>query len=252
MSRYEPSNFGFDSLEDYQSFHGLKPDGIFGEKTQASMDAFRFCGLADNVAGARGTLCKWNKAPLSPLTYAFQATWPMLSDENRNKAFEIAWNRIESVCGVRSVLGRPDNCDILIKSKRLDGRGGTLAQAQLPCSNRDMQLWMEVDEGEKWILADNPSTGFMDIIRVVCHELCHNLGVGHIGRGNLMAPMYDVRINRPQAGDAAELVARLGLPNPSRPVPPPGEIPEPPKPSPDDNVGLYVKIPIKEEWIVRD
>jgi hypothetical protein len=107
---------------------------------------------------------------------------------------------------------------------RIDGRNGILAQSELPIGFTPQftrQISQLYDTGENWTLSGNPPANRIDLGRVMCHELGHAIGIGHITDGNLMAPMYSTQIALPRNGDVTEARARYGSPAPVSPPPPP-------------------------------
>ena len=137
---------------------------------------------------------------------------------------------------------------ILCKPGHLDGPSNVLAQCELPCGfspHSWRQLNMTCDLSEALVLAENPPAGKIDAGRMVCHELGHGLGVGHIASGNLMAPTYSNSIRAPRNGDVVEVRARYGLPAAPTPVPAPGpSAPSNPSPSSPFNVPTEISFTI--------
>jgi predicted Zn-dependent protease len=122
-------------------------------------------------------------------------------------AIQRAYDKWADVCGLefKESSGSQD-ADILIITKRLDGPGGTLADAQLPPGD-NRQLLMRLDN-EAYTLTDNPSTGKqIDLGRVLLHEGGHTIGIGHLSSGNVMQPSYS-RLVELELGDikAAEFL----------------------------------------------
>jgi len=193
------------AIHEYQSFHGLKSDGIVGEKTARVLLRHR-CGLPDfNIVGS-GKPCKW---PMRKITYHSKLKLPGITSAQTVAAYDIAFAQWSAVCNIQPERVRsPGLANILAKSgvgkaNQLDARGGTLAWSELPCDvTAHMQLDQMFDEDEEW--------SFNMAIAVICHELGHALGLAHLERGNLMAPYYDPNTRTPQRGDIREMVALYG------------------------------------------
>lgn len=129
------------------------------------------------------------------------------------------WSAVAGCSGEETTSEQ--GADIVIRTQALDGPMGVLADCMLPGPRVQV---MRLDTSERWTIHAGPGVpqGKIDIVRVLTHELGHFWGIGHIGRGNLMAPTYSDSVERPQPGDEAEMVARYGPPQPS--APPPGSV----------------------------
>jgi len=190
-----------------------------------------FCGLAENLEGVRGGgMSQWARG--HTITWRVQSAPPGFTVRDLEDVVRQAFGLWEDVAGVHSLRITAGEPNILIRTGRIDGGRGILAQAQLPQSGQSGgQLWMELDESEAFIMASNPPSSKIDILRVVTHELGHNLGLGHAQAGsrNLMAPaISDIRA--PQPGfDIPQALARYGdqVPDsggPDTPEPPAGDL----------------------------
>ena len=89
-----------------------------------------------------------------------------------------------------------DNADILIDFERgyhsdgypFDGKGGTLAHAFYPHTNRGISGDAHFDSEEDWTVGGGRGT---DLEWVAVHEFGHSLGLGHSRtRGSIMYPWY--------------------------------------------------------------
>lgn len=89
-------------------------------------------------------------------------------------------------------------------------RGGVLADSGVPFgATPKTKIPQRYDTAEAW---DD-----VMLLAVATHELGHAIGLGHLSKGNLLAPYYDRRITKPQAGDIEEVVRRYGRPQPKTP-----------------------------------
>lgn len=220
-------------VREYQRWHGLDETGDLDVETLASLAAVRFCGLPDRPSEAepQGKLCRWQDKHIT-------WTWTGGDDlgvpqDQVTRCAEIAWQRWVDVCGI--VAERVDDAskaDVVMGAGigREAGPSGTLAWSELPCSPTDRQLQQRYDTEERWVIAETgtPHNG-IDLVRVMCHEIGHAIGLPHQPAGNLMAPMYSAQVWQPQAYESS-IVSQRRMYGPPVQRPKPGaDQPEPPK-----------------------
>lgn len=190
----------------YQQFNGLSPTGRVDETT-AHRISRRRCGLPDfGLTAPSGHDCKW---PMPDITYYHEISLPGLSADQVKLAYDTAFNQWAEVCNIEPRrVERKETANIFAKSGRgkkhnLDSRGGTLAWSELPCDvAKNVQLDQMFDEAEDW--------SFGMAVAVMCHELGHALGLGHLNFGALMAPYYDPNVTKPQMEDIEEICRLYG------------------------------------------
>lgn len=149
-----------------------------------------FCGNTEKISLDRRH--KWMNRGDSgrPITWWFEGGMSRIPTPRILLAIKRACKQWGDECGIHFKQASGDrDADILIITKRLDGSGGTLADAQLPQGN-NKRLLMRLDD-EAYVLTDSPNTGrSIDLGRVLLHELGHTIGIGHLNSGNVMQPSY--------------------------------------------------------------
>ncbi len=196
------------------------------------MDGLAFCAVP-MFLGQSGE-CMWDKHELS---YSVTTSLKGLSDDAWLAALKMAWGFWADVANIKAVyIEDAASADVLIATGAIDGPSGVLAWSEMPCGASDPdQLRQRFDSGElAWVVAENPSQGQLDIVRVACHEIGHVIGLPHFANGApaLLAPTYSTKIRRPQPMDIAAAQERYGPPTtPPTPIPP-TPVPIPPVPNP--------------------
>jgi hypothetical protein len=234
------AELGFESVAEYQIFHGLPVTGVVDPATIASLEIPRFCAVKDKLEVGEGTP-RWGK---NQLTYSVLGALPGIPLDSMKRAAQIAFDRWAAVCDIRAshIKTAGEAADILMQIGPIDGPSGVLAWSELPGNGTTRQLKQMYGKAEAWVIADTVPVGKIDLIRVVCHELGHALGTAHLQAGNLMAPTYSTQINKPQAGDIVALVQRYGQPKPVTPAPP-GQPPT----GGDENEWVTIRVP--KSWV---
>lgn len=178
-------------------------------------DGTKICGL-DTTLNLDSRVDRW---PMIDVTWTITGRLPTLSAESFKAAADEAWRMWMEVCGIRlHYVDNPNQANILMGIQTI-GPGGVLADSELPgpSTTQQTQLRQRYDTADDFVVSKNPPANKIDITRVIAHEGAHALGMGHIAAGNLLAPIYSTKIDRPQAGDIAEMVARYGMPSKAAP-----------------------------------
>jgi len=214
---------------------------LTGRRAKSDNMEVRFCLLPDK-APLRATICKW---PKLDVTWCTVGGLGSLSENDVRQSYWQAtawWNEI---CAIRlRYNANSKTADIVARAANLGGPGNVLADSGLPCGSNPRQQPQRYD-GENWVISETPAPGQIDLTRVQCHELGHAIGSDHIAMGNLLAPMYNPAIRKPQAGDIAEMQARYpGAGSATPPLPggtdPPPTIPPPLPPGGSASVAIKI------------
>jgi hypothetical protein len=188
----------------------------------------RFCRVIapeHHLALADAGQCKW---PQRRITYFEAMALKGMVRVDVGAVFDLAWKQWADVCDIEPArLPSVAGANVSAGQGAIDGPWGTLAYSYLPCNATEgTQLAQLYDDGETW----TPPY----LLACACHEIGHALGLNHLDVGNLMAPILDPNITKPQPGDIAEIRARYGPPA-TAPTPTPVPTPTPtPTPVPDN------------------
>lgn len=192
-----------------------------------------WCGVSESFGDGSAQV----KLPTSRVTFFVRDVLPGFSREEFEAACMEAWKRWERVIGIKvdkHPNGKTD-CTQIVTVANLGGPSGVLADQMLPYGT-GVNLRMRVDSTERWIIADNPPAGRINLLGVLCHEDGHCLGLQHIlpeGDRDLMNASYEPRIFEPQEDDISYGRKLYG---------PPGNGATPPVPPLGDSLGLEIII----------
>lgn len=182
----------------------------------------RVCGVTEKL---NGRVARWGLK-----TLAWSITRPIPAIKSQGAILDAQFRGIEMLCGLK--FDRVDDqsrANILYSTGRgpraqFDGQGGTLAYAYMPTSpNFAGQLGIYFDLDEKWSDITNPKSRPAEVMFLGTsrHETGHALGLDHSQPGELMAAIYDWRIQDWTPNDVARLQMLYGPPaGQSKPIDP--------------------------------
>ena len=181
-----------------------------------------FCRVPDHL-GAGGD-CRW---PDPDVPFALVKLIPGVSEGDYLGAALWSAAEIAKVCRANlHEITTAAAARILLSSRTIDGPGGVLAEANLPCGNlRQCGLWC--DGSDRWDVAwqtwgDPIQSGRIPLRLVVLHEGLHAVGLPHTNQpGNVMNPSLQTSLRGLGLWDRAELIRRYGAVPVSPPPPPP-------------------------------
>ncbi len=221
----------------FQKMSNVTVDGVVGPETLEAMLAPR-CGNSDQMVFSP---IRWKKNQLNLFVEGYVPILaPVVQDALIDEACA-SWAKFADVTFRR--VASKSGADVYVQSVPLDGPGQVLAQAQLPPGD-DQPLFLQMDSRESaWVKALEGQRGEILYRNVFCHELGHNLGLGHSASNGarnvpvtppLMAPYYNVSVNHPLPDDDVSRIISLYGPAtaPPTPVPPTPVPPIPPVPTP--------------------
>lgn len=186
-----------------------------------------FCGVTQEEFAIGGVTYAWARGSKIKWGIAFTRLGP-LSAMDVKDAITAALKEISDCCDFKhEYVANADFANIYMIAQRLDGPSGVLADCEIPSVGarpESTRLRLRFDDGEHWVLAENPGGGQIDLYRVALHELEHGHGLGHkpdnIAARALIAPIYSQTIRNLQPADIGELQRRYGPSQVQPPLPP--------------------------------
>lgn len=189
-----------------------------------------FCGISENLLSLAATgKYRWSKRDLA---YCIYDRVPGIAADDFADVIGAGYRAWSAVCDLRfTQVTDYRKADLLVLARRIDRKGGILAEHQLPPGN-DMQLRGWLDLAESWTLDM--------LLGVWTHELGHGVGLSHTNTPNsLMNPFWNPAISTPQNWDIEAVQSLYGAPKPANPTQP---RPTPSPGSPSSFTGM-VEIP---------
>lgn len=183
-----------------------------------------FCGMREQFGEGAITYKLSNQRP----TFYVQDSPPHIQRDQLVAACIDAFGRWSNVCDVIFVPTNDSSAaQFLIFTHQFDGPSGILADCEFPSPGLRQQS-MRIDPTERWQISDNPASGYLDLLAVLCHEMGHGIGLAHFPSGppaELMEPIYTPSVVRPMQTEAAYAAKLYGLPQTKIPPTPPASPP---------------------------
>lgn len=178
-----------------------------------------FCGMRAQFGDGNVTYRLQNQRP----KVFVQDALPGISRDNLTQIFLDAFGKWAAVCDVVCVpVGDAASAQFVVIGHQFDGPSGILADAEFPAPGMAQQT-VRIDVAERWGVNLNLTT-------VLCHEIGHLLGIPHFDPSvpppELLNPVYNAAIDKPQSGDISFAQKLYGLPQtqtPSTPAMPLGD-----------------------------
>lgn len=180
-------------------------------------ESIYFCGTV-RAHAALGVEAMWKKRELS---YYVSGSLPSVTPQLFIETVEKGCAQWAAVTPLTfRPAGPGSRPDLVITAGKIDGPGGVLAWSELP-DGSDRQLTQKYDASERYVVAEHPAQGQVDLLAVVTHELGHALGLDHASQnsGDLMAPTYVPGRRAPKQGDVKRIQDLYGPPTTPRPGP---------------------------------
>lgn len=184
--------------------------GSIGEAIESQS---RICGVPDSLRTS-----ELNAWPEKKVTWSIAGSLPQVPAESLKECYQYAWSLWAAVCGIEpEYASNHKTAHVLLTAANLGGPMGVLADSYLAPEgvkrNDDFQAIQRYDTNEPWHAeVTPPPLRKISLPIVMCHEIGHAIGLGHIAEGNLLQPSYDPRVDRPMPGDIAEAQRRYGKP----------------------------------------
>lgn len=180
-----------------------------------------FCATKtpQQMRAANGQYRQWKRGHV--VTWGVAASPSGVAIADFRDVCRTAFGLWEAVSGLKTEYRtNPNAVNVRVDVERIDGAGKVLAQAELPGFGQNsgtLGCWL--DSGERaWVLSVNPSwdVGEVDMLRVLCHEFGHNLGLDHAPQDGSPADLMDPRVSairKPQSDwDVPQIQFRYGKP----------------------------------------
>lgn len=211
----------------YQGVNPAVAEALKAMGVQSAVDGgLIFCACNSEAFAINGVTYQWPRDSKLKWSLGFSALGS-LNDMDLKGMYTDNFKEIARACNLQfEYVSSPNSANIFTELANMDGRGGVLADMQIPMQS-SQRVNGRIDQLDVWTIAEDVSnTDKIDAKRVTLHELLHACGLGHapVVRDNpaLIEPTYNRQIAHLQPRDIAELQRRYGPP-----VTAPGEPPAP-------------------------
>lgn len=202
-------SLGYSSIQDYQDWFGLEPDGIVGPITSAHMTQPR-CGVPDVMAAG---ISQIPRSCMDHVEVFYSFNGMRATAEDIRQAWSMAVAEWNQACGINLVFVKSLS-ESRIHATAGPLQGSTLAWSYLPqgnCSDRMEQKYNTSLSGRDYLA------------KVILHEVGHAIGLEH--SRNQLSIMYPSIQSLPFSSypnpeDIQQVVDRYGPPADKPPQPP--------------------------------
>ncbi len=155
-----------------------------------------------------------NRFEVLPVTWHVGAygDWEgALTRENARSAMEWALAEWSAVCRISFRYVESTNAFLVVACGAVDGRGGVYAHSQFAGGVKGDKVRIRLDMAEWWCFQEDPPAGYVDLGRVLMHEIGHAIGIREHGPGGgAMASTYEQATRKLDAWSVARAVELYG------------------------------------------
>lgn len=124
--------------------------------------------------------------------------WSGLASHRAEAVFALAMFEWSQVCGISFLrTWTPADARLVLTCGEVDGRGGVFAHSNFAGDDELRAVRIKLDRAENWCYQETPADGFVDLGRVLIHEVGHAIGIrDHGPDGGAMCGTYEAATRR--------------------------------------------------------
>lgn len=199
----------------YQGVNPALAEALKAMGVQSAVDGgLLFCACNSEAFAIGGVTYQWPRNSKLKWSLGFTSLGT-LNDMDLKGMYTDNFKEIAKACNLQfEYTSNAASANIFTELAAMDGRGGVLADMQIPMQS-SQRVNGRIDKLDVWTIAEDVSnTDKIDAKRVTLHELLHAMGLGHapVIRDNpaLIEPTYNRQIAHLQPRDVGELQRRYG------------------------------------------